>query len=87
MTKEEYVNKLNEKKSKIYNSIIDAVVIEIESTNIYEHCWLNEEQTFLFNKLDAEIIKDLESRYPFLTFYYSNLGTLIEWGLKKEKNK
>lgn len=87
MTKEEYVKKLNKNKQEIYNSIIEEVSEEIENANVYENCRFDDEEALLLSQLGNEIIKDLEKKYPFLTFELSNWNTVVNWELKKEKNK
>lgn len=87
MTREEYLKKLIDNKNSIYNSVINDVNEKIENVDIHERCNLNEEQAFLItsNSSGNYIIRDLEEKYPFLTFSLTNWNTLISWKLKEEK--
>ena len=86
MTREEYLEKLVNKKNRIYNSIFNDVSEEVESVNVNQCCKLSEEQTRLITNNHSEnyIIRDLKEKYPFLTFSLSNWNTLIRWELKEE---
>ena len=87
MTREEYVKKLNENNASLCDSLINDISKEVENINVYERCELSYEQSYFIStrQLESTIVKELEDKYPFLTFKLSNWNTLINWELKEKQ--